>query len=176
MQSTKESKINPMREILIEKVIINMSVGHSGEPLERAKKILAQFSNQKVCTRKAKKTVKDFGIRKGEPIACLVTLRKGVAITFLKRGLEAIENRLEPSRFDEFGNFSFGIKEHIDIPGTKYVPELGISGMDVIVTIKRRGYRIKRKKIRKSHVGAHHLISKKEAIDFIRKNFGTDIA
>ncbi len=175
MESVNESVVNPMREIQIEKVIINMSVGQSGEPLERAKKVLAQLSNQKVCTRQAKQTVKDFGIRKGEPIACLVTLRRDNAIDFLKKALEAIENKLKISRFDEFGNFSFGINEHIDIPGTKYVPELGIIGMDVIVNLKRRGYRIKRKKIRKSKVGSNHLISKKEAMDFIQKNFGTVI-
>jgi large subunit ribosomal protein L5 len=175
MTSVNESEVNPMREIQIEKVMINMSVGQSGEPLERAKKVLAQISNQKVCTRQAKQTVKDFGIRKGEPIACLVTLRKDNAIDFLKKALEALENKLKISKFDEFGNFSFGINEHIDIPGTKYVPELGIIGMDVIVNLKRRGYRVKRKKIRKSNVGSNHLISKTEAIDFIKKNFGTVI-
>lgn len=176
MEDSSEPVNNPMREIRIEKIIVNMSVGKSGEPLERAKKILTQLTEQKVCTRKAKQTIKDFGIRQGEPIACLVTLRKNLAENFIKKALEAIGNKLEPSSFDDFGNFSFGIKEHIDIPGAKYVPELGIVGMDVNITLERRGYRVKRQKIRRSHVGRRHLITKEEAMTFIQKNFGTDIA
>ncbi len=66
--------------------------------------------------------------------------------SFLKRGLEAVSNALKASSFDGNGNFAFGIKEHIEIPGTKYVPELGIFGMDVMGTLERPGYRIKRKK------------------------------
>lgn len=175
MDDKNESNIRQMREIKIEKVIVNIGVGQSGEPLERAKKVLGQLTSQKVCTRRAKNTIKDFGIRKGEPIACLVTLRKDRAIDFLKKAMDAIGNKINSSGFDDFGNFSFGIKEHIDIPGTKYVPELGIIGMDVIINLERPGYRIKRKKIRKSHIGKHHQITKKEAIDFFQKSFGIEV-
>ena len=175
MKNASESNINPMREIKIEKITINMSVGKSGEPLERAKKVLTQLTERKVCSIKAKNTIKEFGIKQGEPIACLVTLRRDRAINFLKRGLEALGNKLKASSFDEFGNFSFGIKEHIEIPGTKYVPELGIVGMDVNVNLERRGYRVKRQKIRRSQVGGRHLITKEEGMAFIQKNFGTDI-
>jgi len=119
--------------------------------------------------------VKDFGIRKGEPIACKVTLRREKAVQFIKRALEAVGNRLSESNFDQHGNFAFGVKEHIEVPGTKYVPELGIVGFDVVATMERPGYRIKRRRIRQSKVGKSHLVSKQEAIRFVRANFGAEI-
>jgi len=159
----------------IEKVTINISVGKSGEPLEKAAKVLEQLTGQKPCKRKAKKTIRDFGIRKGEPMACLVTLRKNRAKEFLKKTLQAVDNKVSKQSFDSFGNFSFGIKEHIEIPGTKYVPELGIHGMDVSVTLNRPGYRVKRRHRAKSTVGAKHLLSPEESMLFIKEEFGAEI-
>jgi large subunit ribosomal protein L5 len=166
---------NPMRAIRLAKLTVHIGVGKSGEELEKARKVLGEITGQKPCTKQAKKTVKDFGIREGEPIACLTTLRGEKAETFLKRGLEAVSNTLKASSFDDYGNFAFGIKEHIEIPGTKYVPELGIFGMDVIGTLERPGYRIKRRRIRPSHIGKAHRIAKEEAIKFITVKFGAQI-
>jgi large subunit ribosomal protein L5 len=171
----KPQKQNPMQNLRIEKVVVNVCVGKSGEPLEKAKKVLAQITGQTPCTRRAKKTIKDFGIRRGEPIACIVTLRKNKAYEFLKKALEAIGNKLHESYFDQYGNFSFGIKEHIDIPGTKYIPELGIFGMDVCVSLERPGYRVKRRAFHKSKIGKKHLITNEEAMDYIHEVFGTEI-
>jgi len=167
---------NPMLKPRIEKVVINCSVGRSGEPLERAMKILEELTGQKPCVRKAKKTIRDFGIRRKEPIACVVTLRGEKAKEFLSRALQAVDNRISKSSFDEYGNFSFGIKEHIDIPGTKYSPDLGIIGMDVSVVLERPGYRVKRRRRAKSKVGTEHLLSPDEAISFIREGFNVEIA
>jgi len=166
---------NPMLKPRIEKVVINCSVGRSGEPLERAMKILEELTGQKPCVRKAKKTIRDFGIRRKEPIACVVTLRREKAKEFLSRALQAVDNRISKSSFDEYGNFSFGIKEHIDIPGTKYSPDLGIIGMDVSVVLERPGYRVKRRRRAKSKVGTEHLLSPDEAISFIREEFNVEI-
>jgi large subunit ribosomal protein L5 len=166
---------NPMKKIKIEKVSVNVCVGKSGEPLEKAIKILSNLTGQKPCVRKAKRTIKDFGIRKGESIACIVTLRREAAISFLKKVLEAVGNKLKRSSFDNYGNFSFGIKEHIDIPGVKYDPKLGMIGMDICVSLERPGFRVKRRSIKKSKVGKKHLISKEEAIQFIKSNFGVEI-
>ena len=166
---------NPMSKPRIEKVTVNMSVGKSGEPLEKAARVLEQLTGQKPCKRKAKKTIRDFGIRKGEPMACIVTLRKGRAREFLKKALHAVDNRVSKQSFDGLGNFSFGIKEHIEIPGTKYVPELGIHGMDVSVTLSRPGHRVKRRHRAKSSVGARHLLSSEEAVLFVKEEFGVEI-
>lgn len=163
---TEAAKPNAMRQVRIEKVTVNMAVGKPGEPLEKAKRVLRQITSQTPCPRNAKRTVKDWGIRKGEPISCVVTLRRKEAESFLKRAMEAVGNKLSESCFDDNGNFAFGVKEHIEIPGTRYVPELGIFGMDVNVTLERRGYRVKRRAIRKARVGGKHMITKEEAIEF----------
>lgn len=165
----------PMIKPRIEKVTVNISVGKSGESLERAAKIIEQITGQKHCKRKAKKTIREFGIRRGEPIACLVTLRKERADNLLKKAFQAIDNRLPLKCFDRHGNFSFGIKEHIEIPGTKYVPELGIYGMDVSVGVGRSGYRIKRRRRASSKVGPRHLLTPEEAKLFIKDKFGVEV-
>jgi len=159
----------------IEKVTVNISVGKSGEPLEKASKVLKQLTEQETCKRKAKQTIRGFEIRKGEPIACLVTLRKGKARDFLEKAFQAIEDRLLKECFDDHGNFSFGIKEHIEIPGTKYVPELGIYGMNVSVTLGRPGYRVKRRRRAKSELGSSHLMTAEEAMLFIKDEFGIEV-
>jgi len=133
---------NPMLKPRIGKVVINASIGKSGEPLERAMKILEALTGQKPSVRQAKKTIRDFGIRKREPIACVVTLRGERAEEFLRRAFQAVDNRISSSSFDKHGNFSFGIKEHIDIPGIRYSPELGIIGMEnADVELKRKSGR-----------------------------------
>jgi large subunit ribosomal protein L5 len=159
----------------IEKIIVNMSVGKSGEPLEKAATILQQLTGQKPCKRKAKKSIRDFGIRKGEPMACIVTLRYEKAKEFIKRALQAVENKISKRSFDKLGNFSFGIKEHIDIPGTKYVPELGIHGMDVSVTLSRKGQRVKNRHKAESRVGVKHRLTPEEAITFVQDEFGIQV-
>jgi large subunit ribosomal protein L5 len=166
---------NPMLRPRIEKVTVNISVGKSGEPLEKAMKVLEQLTGQKPCPRKAKKTIRDFGIRKGEPIACMVTLRGARATNFLKRAFEAVGNRVDEAKFDSLGNFSFGIKEHIEIPGTKYIPELGIFGMDIAVTLRRLGNRVATRRRRKSKIGSRHRLTKNEAIQFVREVLGVEI-
>jgi large subunit ribosomal protein L5 len=166
---------NPMLKPRIEKVTVNISVGKSGEPLEKAATILKQLTDQQPCKRKAKKTIRDFGIRKGEPIACLATLRKEKAKDFLKKAFVAVDNKLSKDCFDRHGNFSFGIKEHIEIPGTKYTPELGIYGMDVSVALGRPGYRVKQRRRAKSKIGSDHLLTAEEAILFIKDEFGVEI-
>ena len=169
-------KENPMLQTKIDKVVVNISVGKSGEPLEKASKILKQLTGQNPCKRKAKKTIRDFGIRKGEPIACLVTLRKERARAFLEKAFRAIDNKISKGCFDRFGNFSFGIKEHIEIPGTKYMPELGIYGMDISVSLSRPGYRVKHRSRAKSNVGSSHIVTPEAAMSFIKEEFGVEIA
>lgn len=166
---------NPMREVRIGKVVINIAVGKSGERLEKAAKLLEMITGQKPSRRKAKKTIRGFGIYRGEPIAVVTTLRKKKALEILKLLLQAKGSTLKASSFDERGNVSFGIKEHIDIPGMKYDPEIGIFGMDVCVQLERPGYRVARRKRARSKVGKNHLVTKEEAINFFRNVLGVEV-
>lgn len=163
-----------MKKISVDKVVINIGVGKSGEPMEKAKKALAELTGHKPAVRGAKKTVRDFGIHKGEPIGALVTLRRDEAIEFLKRVIQA-KKVLKESSFDNFGNLSLGIHEHIDIPGTKYNPDIGIFGMDVNVVLVRPGYRIARKSRKRAKIGKEHRINREEAIDFFKEQFGVQV-
>jgi large subunit ribosomal protein L5 len=165
-----------MKRIAVDKVVINIGVGKSGEPMEKAKKALTELTGHQPAVRGAKKTVRDFGIHKGEPIGALVTLRREEALEFLKRALAAKKNVLKETSFDDFGNFSLGVHEHIDIPGTKYNPEIGIFGMDINVVLVRPGYRIARKSRKRAKIGKSHRINKQEAIEFFKQQFGVEVA
>ncbi len=174
-QEPKKWTGNPMRIPKIEKVTVNMSVGKSGAPLQQAVTILKQLTDQEPSRRAAKKTIREFGIRKGESIACLVTIRDEKAQAFLRKAFYALENKLSKYNFDRQGNFSFGIKEHIDIPGTKYSPELGIHGMDVSVSLGRPGFRVKRRHRSRTKIGKDHQLTTDEAILFIKDEFDVEI-
>jgi len=167
-------QVNPMKSIRIEKVTVNMSVG-AGERLAKAMTVLNMLTGAKPCPRRAKKTIREFGIKKGENIACVVTLRGRAAIDFLKKAFEVIGYKLPRRVFDKFGNFSFGIKEHIQFPGVKYDPALGIFGMDVCVTLERPGYRVARRRRKRAKVGKSHRVTREEAIEFISKTFGVKV-
>jgi large subunit ribosomal protein L5 len=164
-----------MKKISVDKVVINIAVGKSGEPLERAKRALQELTGQVPSARGAKKNYRDFGIHKGEPIAAIVTLRREVAQDFLKRIIAAKANTFPASSFDNMGNISVGIHEHIDIPGTKYNPEIGIVGMNVSVALVRPGYRIARKR-NKGKVGKKHRITKDDSIAFFQKEYGVVVS
>ena len=159
----------------IQKVVVNINVGKSGEPLEKASKVLEEITNQKPVKKKAKSTIRDFGIRLGEPIAAVVTLRKQKAIDFLKKVLPVIDNKISRSSFDRQGNFAFGLKEHIEIPGVKYDPDVGIFGMDVCVTMMRPGYRVKERRQEKAKIGPKHILTPEESIVFIKQTLGVEI-
>ena len=173
--SQEQTQRSTMKRIVLDKVVINIGVGKSGEPIERAKKALLELTGQQAAVRGAKKSIRDFGIHKGEPIGAIVTMRRERAIEFLKRIVLAKRSTLKASSFDDFGNISVGIHEHIDIPGTKYNPDIGIFGMDVNVTISRPGYRIARKSRKSGKIGKEHRINRAEAIEFFRQEYGAKV-
>jgi large subunit ribosomal protein L5 len=164
-----------MKRIVVHKVVINIGVGRSGEPIDKAKNALLELTNQQPAVRGAKKSVRDFGIHKGEPIGVIVTLRHEPAIEFLKRVVAGKNNVLKASSFDNYGNISIGIHEHIDIPGTKYNPEIGIFGMDVNIVLNRPGYRIAKKSRKSAKIGKMHRINREEAIEFFKQKYGVEV-
>lgn len=166
---------NPLRKIRIEKVTVNMGVGASSDELARAKTIMEKITSAKPVNTIAKIKAPQWDVRPGLAIGTKVTLRKEKALSFLKNALLAKGNALQAKCFDRSGNFAFGIREHIDLPGVKYDPKLGIRGLDVLVTLERPGYRIKRCKNMRASVGAKHRISKDQAMEFVKSTFGVDV-
>jgi len=93
----------------------------------------------------------------------------------LKRALEGVEKKLKLSQFDAEGNFSFGIKEYIDIPDVRYRHEVGMLGLDVAVTLERSGFTIKRRRIQQRKIPRKHKINKEEAVNWVKNSFGVEV-
>jgi large subunit ribosomal protein L5 len=172
---TMKSSPNPMQRPRIAKVVVNMSIGKSGEILQNAMKVFQQLTDQTPYTRKAKKTIREWGITRGTPIACVGTLRGEKATDFLKKGFDALRNKLSKSTFDSNGNFSFGIREHIELPGVRYDPNLGIFGMDVCVTMERPGYHVKKRRKCKAKVGRRQRITPSDSMEYIKEVFNIEL-
>jgi large subunit ribosomal protein L5 len=173
----KQWRKNTMRIPLISKVTINISVGGATERLDKAVKLLEQLTGQKPSVRRARKTIREFGISRRQPIAAVVTLRGQKALEFLKKALYAVDNTLKLSSFDEYGNVSFGIKEHLLLPGVRYDPDIGIFGMDVAVTIERPGFRILRRRVKRvASIPRRHRIRREESILLFEILFGARIS
>jgi large subunit ribosomal protein L5 len=93
----------------------------------------------------------------------------------IEKLLAARERKLAASSFDPRGSVSFGIKEHIEIPGVKYDPAIGILGMNVSVLLERPGYRVARRARRTARIGKAHLVSKEESMQYFKEKFGVVI-
>jgi large subunit ribosomal protein L5 len=165
---------NPMREIRMEKLTLNIGAGEAGPKLEKGKALLKKLSDSTVVvTRTHKRTT--FGPAKGRPIGAKVTLRGEKAAELLAKLFQAVDNRIRPGYFDRNGNLSFGVKEYIHIPGMKYDPDIGIMGFDVAITLIRPGYRVSRKRIRPGRIGKSHRITPEEAQKWIAERFKVKI-
>jgi large subunit ribosomal protein L5 len=163
---------NKMQEIGIEKVTVNMGVGANPDEMHSAQKIIEKITGKKAIQTKCKIRLPKWNLRPGLPIGLKVTLRDNDAAAFLLRALSAKDNKLSSRNFDNNGNFGFGIKEYIDLPEVRYDPSLGVRGFDVLVTLHRAGYRVKRRKRKPAKIGKNHVIKKQEAIVFVQKKFG----
>ncbi len=168
---------NPMREIRVEKVTLNIGAGESGQKLENARTLLGRVSGKKPLTTLARIRSPTWKIRKGDQIGAKVTIRGAAAEELLKRALESVDKKLKARSFDREGNFAFGVKEYIDFPGVKYDPKIGIMGFDVCVTLKRRGGRVvKRRRAAAAKISKTHRVSADEARAFVAERFGVEFA
>merc|ERR1712212_282386 len=165
-----EKRRNSMREVRIAKLCLNICVGESGDKLTRAAKVLEQLTGQKPVFSKARYTVRSFGIRRNEKIAVHCTVRGPKAEEILEKGLRVREYELKRENFSATGNFGFGIQEHIDL-GIKYVPSIGIFGMDFYIVLNRPGYRVSNRKRAPGTVGRKHRIRDEEAVKWFQTKF-----
>ena len=163
--------MNAMKEIGIEKVTLNIGTGKPGSELEKGKILLQKISGLKPAETRTQKRIPGWGLRPNLVIGCKVTLRGNKAREILGTLIQAKDNKLSIRSFDSYGNFSFGIKEYLDVPTLNYIPEVGIMGFEIAVSLQRKGFRIKRRGLQKRKIPARHAIAKAEAIDFAKKNF-----
>jgi len=166
---------NSMREIRLEKAVVNIGVGEAGERLLKAEKVLKMITGKKPVRTVAKTTNRDFAIREGMQIGCKVTLRGDEAMEFVKKALYIRDNKMAAYSFDPVGNFSFGIQDYTDFPGMKYDPEIGIFGLDVCSSIGRAGKRIQKRKILRGKISKHHRVARKEGVEFVKSKFGVEV-
>jgi large subunit ribosomal protein L5 len=167
--------MNPMQDLRIQKIVVHMGVGESGEKLSKAEERLSRITEQKPVKAIAKKTQPAFGTRKGAPIGCKVTLRSDAAEAFLETSIGIVERQLAASQFDDRGNFSFGIEEHTDFPGMSYDPSIGIFGMDVNVVLEKRGTRIFRRKANQRKLPRKQQVKREEAIRFLQERYKVEV-
>lgn len=171
----KKWEENPMLKPRISYVVVNCAVGKSGDPLQKAMKVVEEITGQRPAPCKAKQTIREFGIRKDEPIACRVTLRGNRAIDFLKKALSVVDFKLKEKSFDEQGNVAFGIKEHIQLPGVRYDPDIGIIGFDVSIRVERPGYRVASRRRMRGVVPESHRVGKVETMAFLERALGVKL-
>lgn len=162
-----ENKINPMRKIKIEKVIL--SVGGTAEELEKGVKLLEMLTGKKAVKKRSHKRIPSLGVRPNLEVGAMVTIRKNPE-KILNRMLITINKRLKRKQVSE-NNFSFGIKEYIEIPDVEYQRDIGIMGFDVTVVFSRAGKKVKLRKIKQGKIPKRQMISKEEIIKFMEDNF-----
>ncbi|MDD2472787.1 MULTISPECIES: 50S ribosomal protein L5 [unclassified Methanoculleus] len=167
--------MSAMKEIYVDKVVVHMGVGESGERLVKAEDLVKQITGQKPVRTVAKRTQPAFGIRKGAPIGCKVTLRRENAEKFVRTALDIVDRRLALSQFDRTGNVSFGIEEHTDFPGMSYDPAIGIYGMDINVVLEYKGVRIARRSVERRKLPMDQKVTKEDAVAFMRERYQVEV-
>tara|TARA_B100000287_G_C20331421_1_gene661938 strand:- start:141 stop:695 length:555 start_codon:yes stop_codon:yes gene_type:complete len=131
----------------IYKVILNMGLGLDGNDskiLKSCEEDLSKITGQKPVITKFKKSIANFKTRKNTNSGLKVTLRKNKMYEFIDRLVNIALPRikdfrgLSPTSFDKFGNYTFGIKEHIVFPEVNFDKVEKIRGLDITIAIKAK--------------------------------------
>lgn len=170
------NKQNPMRNLKIEKLTLNIGAGKDQAKLDKGMKLLKNITGVQPLKNVTQKRIQAWGLRPGLPVGTKITLRGEKARELLDRLLQAKEKKLKATNFDEEGNVAFGIHEYIDVPGIKYDPEIGITGFQACVTLERPGYKLKKRRLRHMPIPKRHRITKQDAIEFMQKEFNLKLA
>ena len=129
----------------IDKIVINMGLGVEGNDakiLKSCEEDLANITGQRPVITKFKKSISNFKTRKNTNAGLKVTLRKNRMYEFIDRLVNIAMPRIKDFKglskkgFDKFGNYTFGIKEHIIFPEVNFDKVEKIRGLDITIVIK----------------------------------------
>jgi large subunit ribosomal protein L5 len=172
MDNKKE--INPMRDIFIEKVVVNIGTGNDAQKQKSAKKLLELITGKKPIDEISKKRIPSFKISKGAEIGAYVTVR-GNSEKLIKMLFDAVDNKLKESSVIN-NSVNFGIREYIDLGGIKYDPKIGMLGMNVNIAFKRKGMHVERRKRKAGIVHKRHkIIEASEIKEYLKNNFDVNV-
>mgnify|MGYP001474337431 CR=1 FL=1 len=131
----------------IQKIILNMGLGIDGNDskiLKSSQEDLAAITGQKPVITKFKKSISNFKTRKDTNAGLKVTLRKDKMYEFIDRLVNIALPRikdfrgLSPNGFDMFGNYTFGIKEHIIFPEVSFDRADKVRGLDIVIVMSSK--------------------------------------
>ena len=131
----------------IEKIVINMGLGIDGNDskiMKSCEEDLSKITGQKPVMTKFKKSISNFKTRKDTKAGLKVTLRKNKMYEFIDRLVNIALPRIKDFRglsvngFDKFGNYTFGIKEHIIFPEVSFDRADKVRGLDIIIVISSK--------------------------------------
>ena len=129
----------------LEKIVINMGLGIDGNDnkiIKSCEDDLSKITGQKPVTTKFKKSISNFKTRKDTKAGLKVTLRKNKMYEFIDRLVNIALPRIKDFRglsvdgFDKFGNYTFGVKEHIIFPEVNFDKVDKIRGLDISIVIR----------------------------------------
>jgi large subunit ribosomal protein L5 len=133
---------NVMAVPRIEKGVVNMGLGEAtanAKIVDTGADELARITGQKPVTRRAKKSIAAFKVRKGMPIGTMVTLRGERMWEFLDRLMSIALPRVRdfkgvsPKGFDGRGNYTLGLRDQLLFPEIDYMKVDKARGMNVSV-------------------------------------------
>ena len=131
----------------LEKIVINMGLGIDGNDnkiIKSCEEDLSKITGQKPVVTKFKKSISNFKTRKNTNAGLKVTLRKNKMYEFIDRLVNIALPRIKDFRglsvkgFDRFGNYTFGVKEHIIFPEVNFDKVDKIRGLDITIVIKSK--------------------------------------
>jgi large subunit ribosomal protein L5 len=162
---------NPMRQMRINKLVINIGTGSDEAQQTNARRLLEIITGRKPANEISRHRNPAFKISKGQKIGAFVTIRGEQARPLATKLFDAVDNKVSDRAITANG-VSFGIKEYIDISGIKYDPKVGMLGMNVNLSFRRSGLRVALRKRMRSNVPAQHrAVPREEIKQFLEREF-----
>ncbi len=170
------AEMNPMQKIHVDRLVINIGSGSDDKVQSNARRLLEIITSRKPMDARAKRRLPAFKVSKGQKIGAFVTVRGDDIKPLVMRLFEAVDNKLKDSAVTN-NSVSFGIHEYIDIRGVKYDPKVGMLGMNVNLSFKRKGTRIAERKRKRGTIAPHHrIVSREDIRDYLKNEFNVEVS